>query len=254
MALAPSVAEQVYALGLQGRLAGVTDYCNCPPEVSRLPTVGSYVNPSLEACAALRPDVAIAAFGTRKASLRRLRVLGVEVRVSDPHTVEQAVASLANVARWCGAPGAERRLAAQLAARLAAVRRAVAGRHRPRVLLQLGCGSLYTAGAGSLQDDLIREAGGRNVAGCLAGPYLRLSLELLLALRPEVILIVVEDPEAFAAERRRWLALPLPAARGGAIYAVPLDPLQRPGPRLLDGLELTASLLHHQAIKEAKKP
>jgi iron complex transport system substrate-binding protein len=249
VALAPSAVEQLFALGLGDRLVGVSDFCDWPPEAAGLPSVGSYVNPSLEAVAGLRPDLVLAAFGTRRSSLDRLRALGIEVRVCDPHSVAEALCSFGQIARWCGSPGAEAEVVAALASRLDAVRSAVAGRPRRRVFLQLGPGDLFSAGAGSLQDDLIREAGGLNVAGQIHHPYPRLGLEQVLALAPEAVFIVTDDGAAFDREKRRWLALPLPAARTGAIYRLPNDPVQRPGPRLLDGLALMATLLHPECFE-----
>ncbi len=245
LALAPSAFEQLCALGLQGRVVGVTSFCDWPPAAAeKMPSVGSYVNPSLEAALALRPDLALAAFGTRRAALDRLRSEGVEVRLCDPRTVEEAVASLSEVARWCGEPRAGEGLAQRLRARLEAVRGAVAGAPRPRVFLQLGCGSLFSAASGSLQGDLVHEAGGFNVAAAVRGPYPRLSLEQVLALAPEVILVVTDDAAGFEGEKKNWLAQPVPAARARRIFALPVDPVQRPGPRLLSGLERVAALLH----------
>jgi iron complex transport system substrate-binding protein len=230
-------------------VVGVSDFCDWPPEAARLPSVGSYVNPSLEAVVSLRPGLVVAAFGTRRSSLARLEALGIDVQRLDPRTVGETITSLADVARRCGAPEAGEPLAARLAMRLVRVRQAVAGARRPKVFLQLGPGELFTAGRGSLQDDLIREAGGVNVAGRVPGPYPRLSLEQVLALAPEVILIVTDDAAAFERERRGWLARPLPAARTGAVFALPMDPVQRPGPRLIDGLEMTAALLHPECFQ-----
>lgn len=244
VALAPSAAEQLFALGLGERVVGVSDFCDWPPEVCRLPSVGSYANPSLEAVVSLEPDLVLAAFGTRRSSLERLKGLGIEVRGLHPRTVQEAIASLGQVARWCGSPGVERELAASLTERLEAVRAAVRGAPRPRVFIQLYPGELYTTGARSLQGDLIHEAGGVNVAEGITLPYPRLSLEQVLALAPEVILIVTDDVAAFERERRRWLALPLPAAKSGAVHRLPIDLVQRPGPRMLSGLELVAARLH----------
>lgn len=244
IALAPSIAEQMFALGLEGRLVAVSDYCDWPPEAARLPSVGSYANPSLEAVLALQPDLVVAAFGTRRSALARLAAVGVPVRLSDPRTVEQSIEALGEMAGWCGAPGAADELAAGLRERLARVRAAVRGAPKPRVYFQLYPGELASAGEGSLQGDLIREAGGLNVAAGVAWPYPRLSLEHVLAQAPEVVIVATDDCAAFEAEKRRWLAQPLPAARTGSVFRLPAGPLLQPGPRLVEGLELLAARLH----------
>ena len=250
VALSPSSAELLFALGLGPRVVGVSDFCDWPPEARRLPSVGSFINPSLEAVAALRPDLCVvAASGVKRSSLERLRELGIDVRTCEAKTVVGMIDGVARLAGWCGVPEAGERLSGELVARLEGVRAAVAGLRRPRVFLQLSCGSLYTAGGGSLQGDLIAEAGGVNVAAAIPGPYPRLSLEQVLTLAPDVILVACDDAAAFNRERRRWLALPIPAAHTGAVYRLRVDTIQRPGPRLLEGLELVAATLHPGCLR-----
>jgi iron complex transport system substrate-binding protein len=118
-------------------------------------------------------------------------------------------------------------------------------RSRPRVFFQIGVSPLVSAGSHTLIDELIATAGGINVA---AGgpPYPRFSQEQVLALRPEVIIITTMEREGLfeqvKAGWQRWVQLP--AVRQGRIHLIDSDLVDRPGPRLFDGLELVFRLLH----------
>lgn len=163
VSLVPSVTETLFALGLGGRVAGVTEFCTYPPEAAARPRVGSYASPSLEAVAALAPDLVFASADmTRPAAVSRLEALGVPVYVVYPRSLAQTAWTLRAIGAVAGAPDAGERLAAELEAAVRRVEAAVSGRARPRVLLCVMVQPLVAAGPGTLADDLIAAAGGRN--------------------------------------------------------------------------------------------
>lgn len=163
VSLVPSVTETLFALGLGGRVAGVTEFCTYPPEAAARPRVGSYASPSLEAVAALAPDLVFASADmTRPAAVSRLEALGVPVYVVYPRSLAQTAWTLRAIGAVAGAPDAGERLAAELEAAVRRVEAAVSGRARPRVLLCVMVQPLVVAGPGTLADDLIAAAGGRN--------------------------------------------------------------------------------------------
>lgn len=245
--LAPSLTEMVFAVGAGDRLVGVDRHSDYPPQVRGLPRVGSYIHPDVERVVALRPDLVLAVQdGTPPHLLDRLRYVGVPVFVVAPRTLEEVIATVTEVGTLLGAGGSSRELAEELRKRLARVRSLAAQvKTRPRVFFQLGGAPMVAAGSQTFIDELITTAGGINVA---AGgpPYPRFSREQILALRPEVIIITTMEREGLfeqiKAEWERWPQLP--AVRAGRIHLINSDLVDRPGPRLLDGLELVFRLLH----------
>lgn len=245
--LAPSLTEMVFAVGAGERLVGVDRHSDYPPQVQGLPRVGSYIHPDVERVVALKPDLVLAVRdGTPPHLLARLQYVGIPVHVVDPRTLEGVIATLLEVGNRLGVHEATRALAEDLGRRLARIRNlASQARSRPRVFFQIGVSPLVSAGSHTLIDELIATAGGINVA---AGgpPYPRFSQEQVLALRPEVIIITTMEREGLfeqvKAGWQRWVQLP--AVRQGRIHLIDSDLVDRPGPRLFDGLELVFRLLH----------
>jgi iron complex transport system substrate-binding protein len=251
VSLAPSITEILFGLGAGVRVVGVTQYSNYPPEAARLPKVGSYVNLSLEKILALRPDLVIGIRdGNPKAVIDRLTDLGVPCYIVDPQSLDGVVATVRNIGRAVGRDRAADQIAGQMASRIREVERRVAGLANPRVFYQIGVDPIVSAGRGTFPDILIEAAGGKNVAGAM-GAYPQLNVEQVLVDRPEII-IVTSMAREYDFERvkgfwGRWPDLPAVAAR--RIYVVDSDLMDRPSPRIVEGLETLARLIHPERFK-----
>ncbi len=250
VSLAPSITETLFALGAGAEVVGVSDLSDFPPEARSIERVGSYMKPNVEVVVAHRPDLVIAvpSPGNREA-VEALMSLGLRVLVvEEGSTIGDVLASITRVADECGRREAGRRLVEQLRERIAAVRRRVAPLPRVRVLMVVGENPLVAVGDGNLLDELLREAGADNVAASL-GRWPRLSVEFVVKSAPAVVIDSIMGDEA-AADLSFYEDLRLEAGKRGRIYAVRLDEVLRPGPRLGEGLERLARLLHPQAFGE----
>jgi iron complex transport system substrate-binding protein len=163
--------------------------------------------------------------------------------------VADVLAAVRRLAGISGHAAEGEALAARLAARLRRVERAVAGLapdERPRVFLEVWDRPLMTAGPGSFQGQLLALAGGTNLFADVAGRWVAVSPEAVLARDPEVILTAARPggPAAVAdfAARPGWARLA--AVRSGRVHALDGDLLSRPGPRLAEALERMAAHLH----------
>ena len=247
VALAPSITEVIFGLGQSGRLAGVTQFSNYPPEASGLPKVGSYVQLNLEKIVALRPDLCIAIKdGNPKTVVDRLQSLQIPVYVVNPHNLESVVETMSALGRLFDATQKADALTADITQRLKKVRmRVTAVQKRPRVFVQIGISPIISAGTGTFIHDLIETAGGINVAAG-RNTYPRFSREQVLALSPEVIIITsMARQGAFEKVRRQWRHFrQIPAVKHDRIHLVDSDIFDRPSPRLIDALEVLAELIH----------
>lgn len=244
VSLVPSVTEILFALGLEDRVAGVTDFCDFPAEARRKPKVGGYAEPSLETLVALKPDLILASADSTKPQLvGRLERLGVPVYVVYPQTYREVVETVRAVGRVTGEAAAGERLARRLEETARRTREAVAGRRPVRALLCVMVRPLVVVGPGTFGDDLLRLAGGVNVVPAGPSHYPTWGPEALLAADPEVIVATPHpgDPDPRAAFAR-WPELA--AVRARRVSVVEPDLLQRPGPRLADGLRALALALH----------
>ncbi|MFU8855485.1 MAG: ABC transporter substrate-binding protein [Deferrisomatales bacterium] len=244
VSLVPSVTETLFALGLGEQVVGVTEFCTFPPGALAKPRVGSYAAPSLEAVAALTPELVFASADmTRPAAVARLESLGIPVYVVYPRSLAGTVQMLRDVGAVAGAPRAGQGLAQELESTVERVKAAVSGRERPGVLLCVMVQPLVVTGPGTLADDLITTAGGRNCVPPGPAGYPTWGPEAVLAADPDVIVVSPHpgqpDPGALF---RKWPELRAVAQR--RVVAVETDWVHRPGPRLSLGLEALARAIH----------
>jgi iron complex transport system substrate-binding protein len=250
VSLVPSVTELVFALGGDARLVGITDYCDFPPEARRKPSVGGMVSPSLEAIVALRPDVVVATdSGNRQETVDQLRRLGIAVYLVRADRFDEVLHVTARIGQLIGREAASAALTARLQARVDAVGRAVSHRPRPRVLYVLWPEPLIVPGRDALVTELIQLAGGASITAAEPGDYPRFSIEAAVVRAPEVIVLARHGTDSVPLARDRWNALTeLPAVKTGRVHGVDGGLLHRYGPRIVDGIEYLARLLHPEVF------
>jgi iron complex transport system substrate-binding protein len=253
VSLVPSVTESAFALGGEDRLVGVSDFCDWPPAARRKPRVGGMVNPSLEAIVALKPDLVVGTDeGNREETFLQLRRLGIPVYVVHAHRVAEMYDLIERVGELTGRQAAVAPLVDGVRRRIDAVRAAVKARPIPRVLYVLWPDPLLVPGRDSHLTELIELAGGRSITAEERVQYVRFSIEAAVARAPEVIVLADHSSGASTAGRaapERWQALTsVPAIRAGRLYSVDLSILHRYGPRVPEGLEILARLIHPEAF------
>lgn len=246
VALAPSVTEIVFALKQEHRLVGATQFSDYPPEADRLPKVGSYIRLDLEKITALAPDLCIAVKdGNPVDVILRLDGMKIPVYAVDPRSLDTVMAAILAVGDLLNAPEAAADRVAGMRRRIGRIQALTAAADRPGVFFQIGVNPIVSAGTSTFIHELIVAAGGRNLAAG-ATPYPRLSREQVLALAPEILIITsMARGELFQKVKREWMAWPeLPAVRSGRVLILDSDVLDRPGPRMVDGLEQLFGIIH----------
>ncbi|WP_437482846.1 helical backbone metal receptor [Sorangium sp. So ce1014] len=253
VSLSPSTTEAVCAIGAGAALVGRSRHCDHPPEVLRLPSVGGYADPSIEAIIALSPTLVVGAHGPAGPALdETLRGHGIATCFPETESLAQIEAMLAELGRRLDAvPGAEQAIG-RIRARRQAVEQAVKGMPRVRVAMLFDTSPIFAAGPGSFADELLRLAGGEN-AIARGGAYPSISVEHLLALDPDVLLDGTGEAGGLGASRLAMLrdALgwrSLRAVREGRVRPLRADVVLRPGPRIGDGLAAVARALHGDAL------
>lgn len=247
VSLAPNVTEMVCYVGLGDRLVGRSDYCDYPPEVLQLPSVGGFVDTSLEAIVALDPDLVIAYQGNSLELVEQLRALDITVvALEEARDLREIAAQLLVVAMVSGSAATEAldRVAA-FDERLTAAQPVDAA--RLTVFYGYPGELMYTCAPGSFIDSLIQLAGGENIVTDDSVRWPQVSAEFVVAANPDYILTgtsctVDQDPAAVRAElidtlRADAFWSQLEAVRAARVVVIDSDILNRPGPRILDALE-----------------
>ena len=254
VSLVPSVTESAFALGGEARIVGVSDFCDWPPAARAKPRVGGMVNPSLETLVALKPDLVVGTDeGNREETFVQLQRLGIPVYIVHAHRISEMYELIARVGALTGRRDAVGPLVAGIQRRIDAVRAAVKARPAPRVLYVLWPDPLLVPGRDSHLTEMIELAGGRSITAGEPVSYVSFSIEAAVARAPEVIVLADHSTGASTAGRaapEKWQALTsVPAIRAGRLYSVDLSVLHRYGPRVPEGLELLARMIHPEAFK-----
>ena len=247
VSLAPSVTEMVFAVGAGEWLVGVTDFCDFPDAARKIERVGSYLDPSVEAVVARRPDLVIAVPSPgNEREVRAIESLGIPVVVvAEGPTLEDVYAAIRTIGEHTGRSEAAASVVRGMKDRVASVRARLEGRPPRPVLLVVDRSPLVVAGDATLLDELVRLAGGKNVAAGL-GPWPRVGLEYVVRMQPEVILDGAMGPDRDAG-LSFYQGLGLEAVERGRLHAIRIDEIMRPGPRLPAGVESLARQIHPEA-------
>lgn len=249
VSLAPSVTETVFALGFGKNLVGVTTHCDYPATAQKLAKIGGFMSPSIEAIAAKRPDIVIGvSTATDPAKARELQRLGLNVTLISLASISDIFNSIQLIARLLGNAAAGEELVEKIVLQFERVKKTIAGVPRRSTLLAVGLRPLVAVGGKNFIDELITLAGGENIAGNAAQPWLNLPDEYVLAKAPQVIIEAGMGSE-HGSPAKNWADLKsLPAVKERRVYAYRSDKILRPGPRIGEGLEEIARLVHPECF------
>lgn len=247
ISLAPSITEIVFAIDRGERLKGATLYSDYPEAARLIPKVGSYVHLDLERIVALKPDLCIAVKdGNPKQTADRLVNLGIPVYAVNPVDLDSVIATVRLIGSLLNAEDSAARVINDMEQRISRVEALVStAAARPGVFFQIGINPIVSVGRDTFIHGLIERAGGINLAAASVG-YPRFSREQFLAKSPEVVIITsMARNEVFEKVKKEWESWPnLPAAKNDRVHIVDSNILDRPTPRMVDGLELLVKIIH----------
>lgn len=246
VSFAPSLTEMLFALGHGDQVVGRSDFCDYPAEAARVPIVGSYTRPDLERVIALKPDLVLTTKdAARKGLVDKLEQLGIPVFVSTSQTIDEIFDVLKRIGKLVGDEDKAVALVSDLQRRRSAVRNRLKGVDKPTVLLVVGLKPLFVAGGQSFVGSVLREAKCINVAEDVILDYPKYSIEEVIRRDPDFILVLNKECDSQESCFGPWKRYPsLSAVKSGRVYRVEADRLARPGPRIIDGLENLANILH----------
>jgi iron complex transport system substrate-binding protein len=251
VSLAPSLTETIYALGLQDRLVGDTDYCDFPADAQKKTKVGGAINPSLEQIVALRPDLVLVTKSlNRLETVNSLDGLGIPTYATDPHTVQEIVSSTQRLADVLGVPEVGATLRADLEHHVSDLQQRLSGLPPRRVLFIVWSDPLISVGKGTFIADAMRLAGAISIVDS-AQDWPHMSLEEVVRLQPEFLVFAASHSDSgqndfdVLAERPGWRGLDAVRNRR---FAVISDAVNRTTPRIVSAIEDLARQLHPEAF------
>jgi iron complex transport system substrate-binding protein len=256
VSLAPSNTEILFAIGAGSQVVGRDEFSDYPAEAASVESIGgSFGEYNVEAIVALKPDLVLAAEINSPELVKQLEDLGLVVYyLKNPTALEEMYVNLEIVGQLTGHDVTE--LVDSLKARVQAVDDKIATvTEKPIVFYEIDASDAtkpFTYGPGTFGDLLIARAGGVNLATAagITDPYPQVSLEQVVATNPNIIIlgdaawgVTVESVLA----RAGWDVLA--AVQNNQVFPFDDNLVSRPGPRLVDGLEQLAKLLHPELFK-----
>ncbi|GAC1626216.1 MAG: ABC transporter substrate-binding protein [Ktedonobacteraceae bacterium] len=259
VSLVPSTSEILGALHLESRVVGVDYYTNYPASLTSRPKVSNANGAfNVEQIVALKPDLVLSYGGETKQADTQLKQLGLHVVDLQLTNLTQSLQDIALVGRLTFTQDAANALVQQLQKQIDQIKAAVKGTMAPSALLEVddsAPGKPFVFGGGSFGDELAQDAGAINIFhnNTSNGGYPQVTDEAIITANPQYI-ILTEDPTyggsaAAVYKRPNWGSIA--AVKEHKVYHVNVDIIQRPGPRLVEGLRCVAQLIHPDKFTEA---
>ncbi len=253
VSLAPSITEMLFSIGLADQIVGVTEFCDYPAGAQSKVKVG-YANPNVETIIALRSDMVLAPKDfLRPDVLAKLEQLKIPLFVLDAKTLEDIPLQIHTLGTMFEKTSVANDVTQRMRQRMAELKLKVETLPAKRVLYVLNSQPLISVGPGSFIHQMIGLAGGVNIAAQAGVAYPRLSMETVLKEDPEVLIFpsgVVETvPRSEQQQWRRWDSLS--AVKQQRFHEVSSSLLNRPGPRVIEGLEQLVRAIHPELFGPA---
>jgi iron complex transport system substrate-binding protein len=248
ISLSPAHTEIVFALGLGNRVVGVSDYSDFPADAANKTSVGSYDKPNIEKIISLEPDLVLAT-EEHEAETKMLEGKGITVVALNPKSVSEVFDTIALMGKITGRDVQAAALVTDMKSRMAkitAITSKLTDAQKPKVFMVIWHDPFWTVGSGTFHDELLKMAGGINIAKDLTG-YATIGLETVIAANPQIIIAGVGMGTGNDASLKAMLTdgrLKNTDARlNNWIYGANMDIISRPGPRLVDALEILFKLI-----------
>jgi len=274
VSLSPSNTEILFAVGAGPKVVGVTDYCNYPHELEariekdEIAKVGGYWNPSVETIVELKPDLVLVSTAqctvktndckvncSRRCELttqvaNRLRSLELNVLTLAPHSMDDILDNILLVGRASGNAAEASNLVENLRKRIdMVVTKSKAVSHRPKVYFEVWNNPYISVNSGTWIGNLINLAGGANIFGEAVSEWPIIRPEDIIQRNPDIMVfpVIPGVPRfwgSFEDVKKRPGWKNITAVRNGSLYEVPRDCISRPGPRLVEALEMLEKMVH----------
>ncbi|GAB3626360.1 cobalamin-binding protein [Pandoraea terrae] len=240
ISLSPHATELLFAAGAGDRIVGTVAYADYPEAARKITRVGDNSALDLERIIALKPDLLVVwMHGNSQRQVDRLRTLGLPLFYSEPKHLTDLPGAIERLGTLTGTPAAAQISANQFRQDYETLRMRYAARAPVSVFYQVWTQPLMTLNGTHMVSDVIRLCGGRNIFSEESALVPRVSIEAVLAARPEAMFTATpgatstDKPLATLDNWRKWPQLP--AVANNNLFGIDGDLINRPAPRILQG-------------------
>ena len=247
VSLAPANTEIAYAVGAGDKMVAGTSYDDYPAAAKSLPKIGDFANPNVEKIASFNPDLVLAAGGIQAGLRSKLEKLGMQVYVVDPKTYDGVMTEIANVGQLAGASAQAQQVVDTMKKAETDVQAKVGSAAKVTTFLEIYSKPLMTAGTNTFINDMIGIAGGTNIGAAAGSGYPNFSTEILFKDDPAVYIADSGSMSKPGDLSKRAGYSDLTAIKDGHVYVIQDNLIARPSPRLAQGLQELAKMIHSEA-------
>jgi iron complex transport system substrate-binding protein len=247
VSLASNITETVYAIGAQGRLAGVSHDSDFPKQAGSLPYIITYPDFDLPAVIELQPDLVLAS-----TEIHDSRITGFFDRYKfhlyfqDYQSLDDVFQGIRETGQMLGSETNANQLADSLAGLTKMIADSTAGEIKYNTAIILGIDPITVVGGKGFLNDLIIKAGGKNAFALLPEKYPVITAEQFILAAPEYVLIPTHNDRAWNDLVAKYpdIHLKIPATEANHVFQMEPDVIVRPGPRIVEGLAYITRVLH----------
>lgn len=250
VSLAPSHTEILFSLGLGDKVVGVTEYCDYPEEAKSKEKVGSFTGVNIERIIELNPDI-VFQFGPGDEEVNaKIRDAGIALLCYEPDSIDEVINLIESIGKMTNTQDEATKVVNDMKAKRDEIVNKVKDKEKVKVFYEIWDDPLMAAGPGSFMDELMTLAGGENIAGDAEGEYPQFDIEQLIERNPDVYLGAKDSEEKTVESIKERPGFEnINAVKNDRVYLLDPNIVSRPGPRIIDALELVAKSIHPDVFK-----
>ena len=249
VSLAPSHTEILYSLGLGDKIVGVTSFCDYPKEAKEKDKIGDFEGVNIEKIIELEPDLVVQYGKGNEEVNNKIKEAGISIVSYEPESIDEVVDTINEIGKITGKEDEAKKVTEDMKSKKEEVLNKVKNVEKVKVFFEIWHDPLSAAGPGSFMDELISLSGGENIAKDAKGGYSEFNEEELIERNPDVYL-AAEDPEKTVESIKSRAGYDaMNAVKNNRVYLLEPNIVSRPGPRIVEALELVAKTLHPDLFK-----
>jgi len=250
ISLAPNFTEILFALELDDKVVGVDSYSDYPEAAKEKEVVGDVMTINVEKIIELDPDLVFYYGPGNEETNKELRNAGINLLCYEPESIDEVIKLIENMGTITGSSETAKNVTENMRNKRDSIIEKVSGSEKVKVFYEVWHEPLMAAGPGSFLDEFINLAGGENIAGDAEGAYPEFDLEQLIERNPDVYLTSQDMPDKTVESiKARSGYDAINAVKNDRIYILEPNIISRPGPRIVEGLELVAKSIHPELFK-----
>ncbi|TPG71340.1 ABC transporter substrate-binding protein [Brevibacillus laterosporus] len=248
VSVSPAETETLFALGLEQKITGVSDYDDYPESVKDKPKMGSIMAPNVESILAAKPDIVFSGISMKEETVKKFRELGVKIFKVEPKTYDDVIANIELYGKITDRQAEAKKVVDELKKTRDEIQAVVKDiNQKKKVYIEFAPG--WTVGKGEFLNQMIELAGGINVAADTQG-WVQINEETIIKQNPDVILYTLgvvdtktnQSLEDIIRSRKGWGGIE--AVKNNTVVGLDQNVISRPGPRLAEGLKTIAKAIY----------